>query len=840
VNEPAPPFPHPAEALRQSPRQGAQAVPAGADRFRALVDAGAEAVYCMSPDWSRLQRLQGRGFLADTAAPSGDWLQRYIPPDEQPRLLRAIAAAVAGPGVFALEHRILRLDGSEGWINSRALPVLDAAGAVVEWLGTATDITDRRRAEAALAASQAEADRQRRLYEAILANTPDLAYVWGLDHRFIYANKVLLQMWGRSWDEAIGRNCLELGYPDWHAAMHGREIDQVVATRRPVRGEVPFSGAFGRRIYEYILVPVLGGSGEVEAVAGTTRDVTEARETEASLKLHAERVQLALDAGAIIGTWIWDIPADRFTADERFAQSFGLDPEACDRGLTLEEVNASVHPEDRPGLAAAIGRAMRQGGRYVHQYRVRQADGVHRWVEANGHVEQAADGTPLRFPGVLLDIEARRATEAALRRHREELERLVEERTAALLREVEERRRAEEALRQGEKLQAIGQLTGGIAHDFNNILQVVASGVSLLAMPALTEAQRAGVLGGMAKAADNAKELTGRLLAFARKQALQPEAFDLNARLAEMAELLRSTLGSRIRVETALVADPWPVMADPGRLEAAILNLAANSRDAMLPDGGTLRLSTGHAVLPATGERAAGDYVSVTVGDTGRGMPPAVLARVFEPFFTTKGPAKGTGLGLAQVHGLVKQSGGDVLIESSPGQGTRITLYLPRAVAPAAAPEVAAPLAEPGLSGAALARRAGKAVLVVDDNADVAAFAASLLEGLGCTTRRAASAAEALALLDGGLAVDAVFSDVVMPGDLDGLGLAGLLHRRHPQLAVLLASGYSEALADCSGSAVAEVLGKPYRLDDLAAALDRAFAAAERRTAGVAAATLPG
>jgi PAS domain S-box-containing protein len=232
----------------------------------------------MSPDWSEMRHLVGRDFIADTNEPSRGWLHKYIHPDDQPRVLEAIAHAVRTKGVFELEHRVLRADGTLGWTLSRAIPLLDERGEIVEWFGAASDTTRRKQAESALAEVRSDADRQRRLYEAILGNTPDLAYVWNLDHRFIYANEGLLGMWGKSWDEAIGKNCLELGYEPWHAAMHDREIEQVVATGKPVRGEVPFSGTLGRRVYDYILVPVVGPDGKVEAVAGTTRDVTEYRD----------------------------------------------------------------------------------------------------------------------------------------------------------------------------------------------------------------------------------------------------------------------------------------------------------------------------------------------------------------------------------------------------------------------------------------------------------------------------------------------------------------------------------------------------------------------------------
>jgi len=188
----------------------------------------------------------------------------------------AIDAAIRDRRVFDLEHRVIRADGTLGWTHSRALPMTGPDGQIVEWIGMATDITARKMAADQLA-------QQRRLYEAILTNTPDLAYVWNLEHRFIYANEGLLKMWGKTWDEAIGRNCLELGYEPWHAAMHDREIEQVRSTKLPVRGEVPFTGAFGRRIYDYLLVPVIGANGEVEAVAGTTRDVTDRKQLESSL-----------------------------------------------------------------------------------------------------------------------------------------------------------------------------------------------------------------------------------------------------------------------------------------------------------------------------------------------------------------------------------------------------------------------------------------------------------------------------------------------------------------------------------------------------------------------------
>jgi PAS domain S-box-containing protein len=258
-----------------------QALAESEKRFRALVTASSDVVYRMSADFSELRQLEGHLFVAASRAPNRNWLEEYIHPDDRELARAAIGDAVARKGILELECRVFLADGSVGWTHTRAVPMLDGAGGITEWIGMVTNVTARKNAEQALA-------NQRRMYEAILTNTPDLAYVWNLEHRFIYANEGLLRMWGRTWEEAIGKNCLELGYEPWHAAMHDREIEQVVATKLPVRGEVPFNGTFGRRTYDYLLVPVIGASGEVEAVAGTTRDVTERKQLEGSL-IEADR-----------------------------------------------------------------------------------------------------------------------------------------------------------------------------------------------------------------------------------------------------------------------------------------------------------------------------------------------------------------------------------------------------------------------------------------------------------------------------------------------------------------------------------------------------------------------
>lgn len=265
-------------------RQAESELQRSEQRHRALVTAAADVVYSMNADWSEMRPLDGHGVVAGNDAPLRGWMHKNLPPHEHGRVRAAIEHAIAGKTLFELEHEIVRADGTPGWVLSRAAPVLDGAGRVIEWFGTARDITEQKRSHLALSAVTDESARRKRLYETILSNTPDFAYVFDLDHRFVYANETLLRMWGKTWDEAIGRTCHELGYPEWHASMHDREIEQVKSTRAPVRGEVPFDGAFGRRIYEYIFVPVIGADGEVEAVAGTTRDVTDRNAMEQKLR----------------------------------------------------------------------------------------------------------------------------------------------------------------------------------------------------------------------------------------------------------------------------------------------------------------------------------------------------------------------------------------------------------------------------------------------------------------------------------------------------------------------------------------------------------------------------
>jgi signal transduction histidine kinase/ActR/RegA family two-component response regulator len=408
-------------------------------------------------------------------------------------------------------------------------------------------------------------------------------------------------------------------------------------------------------------------------------------------------------------------------------------------------------------------------------------------------------------------LEELRAREAELR----ELNAMLESRAAEA---VGERAIAEEALRQSQKMEAVGQLTGGVAHDFNNLLTIIRSSVDFLRRPNLPEERRRRYMDAVSDTVDRAAKLTGQLLAFARRQALKPETFEVGACLRDVADMLDTVTGARIRVVLNAPDTPCYVRCDRSQFETALVNMAVNARDAM--DGAgtlTLRLACNHP-LPAirghAGSRSA--FVAVSLTDTGSGIAPGDLTRIFEPFFTTKEVGKGTGLGLSQVFGFAKQSGGDIDVVSAVGEGTTFTLYLPEV--DAADWAVIEQAGEAGTTDGA-----GRRVLVVEDNVEVGRFATQILEDLGYAPEWAANAEAALERLGSdGDGFDVVFSDVVMPG-MGGLALAEELRRRLPGLPVVLASGYSHVLAQ-EGSHGFELLHKPYAADQVSRVLRQVIA----------------
>ena len=402
-----------------------------------------------------------------------------------------------------------------------------------------------------------------------------------------------------------------------------------------------------------------------------------------------------------------------------------------------------------------------------------------------------------------------------------QLESLVEMRTGQLqaantqLRdEMAERARVEDTLRHAQKLEALGQLTGGVAHDFNNLLMVITAGLDMLELRDDPE-RREKLVRAMQQAAQRGASLTRQLLAFSRSRALQPETVDLSKLLGNMSELLDRSLRGDITVKVELADDLWPIVADPGELELVILNLAVNARDAMRGSG---VITIAGRNVRETIDGVEGEFVSLSVHDTGSGMSDEIKARVFEPFFTTKDVGKGSGLGLAQVYGFAKQSGGAVTIDSVVDEGTRITLSLPRSHG------VALQDAYDRRDVARFEPDADRCVLLVEDDVEVAALVEQMLRGLGYDVVHATGANAALGALANDRRIDLVFSDIMMPGGTNGIALAKQIRTRRPALPVLLTSGFSEAMRGEAEALGIPILHKPYGLNELRDAVARELA----------------
>ena len=473
---------------------------------------------------------------------------------------------------------------------------------------------------------------------------------------------------------------------------------------------------------------------------------------------------------------------------------------------------AVLPPEDRDTATRAWGAARARGLLEV-DYRIRHAaSGRHHWFQTRGAPVRGRDGGIIEWIGTSTDIDDQMQAREVLARSRTELETLVAERTTELqhtlnsLRdEVLHREQAEDRLRQSEKLKAIGQLTGGIAHDFNNMLQAIISSLGMIRNRARQgrTAEIEGYVDRAEKGGNRAAALTHRLLAFGRRQALAPKPVSLDRIARDMEDMVRRTVGPAVQVELRLMAGRWLVLCDPNEMESALLNLCVNARDAM-PDGGWMVVSTEELVLSegdvASHEDAGpGRYASIAVSDTGTGMTPEVAAHVFEPFFTTKPLGQGTGLGLSQIYGFVRQSGGIVQIETEPGRGTTVRLCLPFH---AMNPDV----------GSAPSPDNGRTLLLVEDEEDVRELAAEQLRELGYRVLEARDGPTALRLVQTGKHLDLLISDVGLPGGLDGRQVAEAVRNRHPNLPVILITGHA-AGEEMAGMTV---VGKPFHLAALA------------------------
>jgi PAS domain S-box-containing protein len=542
---------------------------------------------------------------------------------------------------------------------------------------------------------------------------------------------------------------------------------------------------------------------------------------DAALRLQEteELLALAQEAGRI-GIFEWQVQTGVVRLSPRFLSLYGL------TGFDgrYETWLKCIFREDVPRITDLFDTAFAAREREMHsEFRIVSAsDGKLRWMETRNNLFYDADGRPVRVVGVSVDITERKRALAQLRAFTETLEDAVKERTRELEIQNEARIKAEELLRQAQKMEAVGQLTGGIAHDFNNLLTIVIGGLDMVgrqipALGATAAAERIARAKDMAlQGVQRAVTLTNRLLAFSRQQPLAPKPIDANKLVSVTCEFLRRTLGETVSLETALAAGLWRAHADPHQLENALINLTLNARDAM-PEGGKVTIETANCYLDESYVSSipepvdVGQYVMIAVADTGTGMDPITVERAFEPFFTTKDVGRGTGLGLSQVYGFVRQSAGHVKVYSELDEGTTVKIYLPRYLG-----------AEEHVEDAEQSQAANGAIgtetiLVVEDDDALRSYTVETLAELGYRVLPATNGAVALEILDSGNDIDLLFTDVVMPGGLNGRQLADEAVRRRPGLKVLFTTGYTRNAIMHHGrlDPGVEMVGKPFSSDEL-------------------------
>ncbi|MFL5051294.1 MAG: ATP-binding protein [Xanthobacteraceae bacterium] len=534
-----------------------------------------------------------------------------------------------------------------------------------------------------------------------------------------------------------------------------------------------------------------------------------------------ELLGLAEEAGRL-GIFEWQVQTGTLRLSPKLLALYGL----SEFDGRYESWLKCIYREDLPRVTDVMDNAFAANAREVQvEFRIlAPSDGTVKWMEARNVIVYDAERRPVRVVGVNVDITERKRALAQLRAFTETLEDRVKERTRELEAENEARRKAEELLRQAQKMEAVGQLTGGIAHDFNNLLTIVLGGLDLIgrhipalgASPAVARITRAREMA--VQGAQRAVTLTNRLLAFSRQQPLTPKPIDANKLVGGIGEFLRRSLGESIALETVLAGGLWSIHADANQLENTLINLALNARDAM-PNGGQLTIETANCYLDESYVGSlpepvhAGQYVMIAVGDTGAGMDRDTVEKAFEPFFTTKGIGKGTGLGLSQVYGFVHQSAGHVKIYSELGHGTTVKIYLPRH---AGAHEHASD--DDRERDATLAAGA-ETILVVEDDDALRGYTVEILTELGYRVVDAASAAAALELIEQRADIDLLFTDVVMPGGVNGRELADQALRLRPGLKVLFTTGYTRNAIVHQGrlDPGVQMISKPFSFAELGA-----------------------
>ena len=740
-----------------------------------------------------------------------DHIWSEIWPDVGPLAERALAGEATYHEALPLVMNRKGYD-EQTWFTFSYSPLRDENGAAAGMFCACVEVTGTVHAERR---HSGEAERLKQLFDS----APSFMVVLrGPDHVYEMINASYLQLVGHR--DLIGLSVRE-ALPEVEGQGFFELLDSVYSSGEPFTGRsmkialqrAP-GGPLEDRLIDLVFQPVTDPDGAVNGIFVEGFDVTERHLAEEALRESEERFRLIADS-APVPMWVTKLDRKRGFVNRAYVDFFGVGYEEC----VDYDWRTIIHPDDRERVISASIAGEATLKPFILEGRYRRADGEWRWMRSESQARWGPNGEHIGFIGVAHDVTDSREAEAALRTMNETLERRVEGRTKdlslaldRLQSEVGERLRAEEALRQAQKMEAVGQLTGGIAHDFNNLLTPILGGLEVIA--GKVEDPRLKRLAETAlESTRRGAKLTGQLLAFSRIQRIQMAPVAVNEVIARMHSLLRHAIGGTIAIDTRLDSETGHGCSDANQLENAILNLAINGRDAM-PEGGTLTISTERIRIDRDPELEPGDYVRVTVADTGHGMAADVAARAVEPFFSTKPLGKGTGLGLAQVYGIAQQSGGTVRIESREGEGTKVHMLLPVADPPADTLT-----AGRGLDLAPEPARSEATILVIDDDDDVREFLAGALEGLGYHVVVASSGEEGLARL-GEAEPDLALIDYAMPG-MNGAEVARLARRDKPNLPIVFVTGYAETdqLEGALGPDV-PVLRKPFTIADLASSLE--------------------
>jgi PAS domain S-box-containing protein len=640
----------------------------------------------------------------------------------------------------------------------------------------------------------------------LLAQAPDPFIAIGPDGGMLAWNAAAATVFGRGAETVLGHAYRDV-LPAPLADLIGENLQTILLgeySRQDVETEFAITGG-EQRCFECRMAPVRGPARELASISISLRDVSDRRATEARLRESELRYRTLTEAlPQLVWTCLPDGRCDFL--GQQWIDYTGIPKEAQ---LGFAWLDLVVHPDDRARTLDHWMGAVDSVHPYDIEYRIRRHDGVYRWFKTRGTPLRDERGEIVRWFGTSTDIEDVVQAREVLARSAAELE-------ARVAAEMAERVKAEEALRQAQKMEAVGQLTGGIAHDFNNLLQGITGALDLIAkrieQGKVKEVAR--FLQAARASANRAASLTHRLLAFSRRQALTPKPTAPTKLARGMADLLHRSLGEHIMLEYRLDDEAWSALCDPVQLESSVLNLALNARDAM-PDGGVLTISTRNLDLkpddPLRGpDMDPGPYVCIEVKDTGVGMPPDVIARAFDPFFTTKPTGQGTGLGLSMVYGFARQSGGNVILESAVSQGTSVSILLPRYAGADTFDELPPPTrAEPS--------RHGEVVLVVEDEPTVRELIVQALQELHYQVLAAHDGPSGLKLLDSADSIDLLVTDIGLPG-LNGRQLADVARVRRPNLPVLFMTGYAEKAA--LGTGVLDrgmsLIAKPFAIVTLA------------------------